>query len=237
MLARESAQPRRLAGAEQLGLGALGERHEVERREASGPRPARRFRPGARGRTRGSSPAARSAAARRSSPGGRGSCPRVTKFLEDVAAAVASAASTSTLPRRRPGAREATLGVVEQLVAPVDRGAQRPLAARRVGGAAGEQRAAPVEPPESSAGASRPRARRPARSPAAGRPGARQIAIARRSAARPHRGRRRVVRARAVARTGRRLVPVRAARRRAPARRACEAARGSSRPPQVRGAP
>ena len=136
-------------GAGQLRLGRLGELEEA-RRGAGRARPrARRARRAARARTRGSSRASRSAARRRRSrPGGRGSCRRARRRRRAPRRTRARAARrrpprrsrASMPPTKTPSrANERLAAVVEQVVAPVDRVAERrpaPLAA------AGEQRRA-----------------------------------------------------------------------------------------------
>ncbi len=150
----EPTEPDRLVRARELGLGRLDEREVPlgmtlpKRLEGVAPRRA------VRARTAGSTRAGRSAARRRRRPtGGRGSCRRArrswssTEPMRASSAHTASAISSEQPPEKTPSRRkQALLCRIEQVVAPLDRGAQRALPLGQVAGAAGEQVEALAEP-------------------------------------------------------------------------------------------
>ena len=148
-------------------------------------------------RTRGSSPASRSAARRPPRPRAAGSGRPATRALEDVRARASPAASQRRLGRLQreaadedgQAAEEGLLGGGEQVVAPGDRVAHRPQAGRQVARAAGQQRQAGRGGPAAPAAAEVDSGPRPARSPAAGRPAGGRSRRRRRRSARSARSR------------------------------------------------
>ena len=141
------------------------------------------------GRTPGSSPASRSAARRPSQLFGanealvhqrRHARPRHVLGPSAPAQSVAVADGLGSLEREAAHEhaeppKQPLLGLLQQVVAPGDRAAQRLLARGQVARAAGQQRqavapGAPASPPARAAGSAPP----PARSPAAARPGGRR---------------------------------------------------------------
>ena len=152
---------------------ASGRARRSTRRAGDADPRRRRARRAARRRTRGSSRASSSGRRR----GARGSCRRATASSVQSRRRATSSAASSVQPPREDGEARRTAACssgVEQVVAPVDRRAQRLLALRRVAAPPVEQRraAARAGRVSSSSGERPSRARRRARSRAAGRPGA-----------------------------------------------------------------